>query len=102
GFQPSPPPPAPRNPHPATAISWGPRVCGGGPGWGGSQPPGGGVIRRELPIGLVSLVGLALFFWPFFGHDLPPDAPAWSVAVAMAAGLLLVEAGTRRLDSRLA
>jgi energy-coupling factor transport system substrate-specific component len=60
------------------------------------------VIRRELPVGLVSLVGLALFFWPFIGHGLPPDAPAWSVALAMAAGLLLVELGTRQLDSRLA
>ena len=57
-------------------------------------------MRRELPVGLVSLVGLVLFFWPFFGRGLPADTPAWTVALAAAAGLLLVEVGTRQLDSR--
>jgi energy-coupling factor transport system substrate-specific component len=57
-------------------------------------------MRRELPVGMVSLVGLVLFFWPFVGRGLPADAPAWSVALAAAAGLLLVEVGTRQLDSR--
>jgi energy-coupling factor transport system substrate-specific component len=57
-------------------------------------------MRRELPVGLVSLLGLALFVWPFFGRGLPADTPAWGVALAAAAGLLLVEVGTRQLDSR--
>jgi energy-coupling factor transport system substrate-specific component len=55
---------------------------------------------RDLPIGVVSLGGLVLFFWPFLGRGLPSDSPAWAVAVAAAAGLLLVELGTRQLDSR--
>ena len=58
------------------------------------------MTRRGLPIGLVSLLGLVLFFWPFIGRGLPPDTPAWTVALAGAAGLLLVEVGTRQLDSR--
>jgi energy-coupling factor transport system substrate-specific component len=57
-------------------------------------------LPRELPIGLVSLVGLVLFFWPFLGRGLPADTPAWTVALAAAAGLLLVEVGARQLDSR--
>jgi energy-coupling factor transport system substrate-specific component len=57
-------------------------------------------MRRELPIELVSLVGLLLFFWPFLGRGLPADTPAWTVALAAATGLLLVEVGTRQLDSR--
>ena len=58
------------------------------------------MTRRQLPIGLVSLLGLVLFFWPFIGRGLPADTPAWSVAVAATAGLLLVEIGARQLDSR--
>src|SRR5207249_8246983 len=58
------------------------------------------VMRRGLPIGLVSLLGLVLFFWPFIGRGLPAATPAWTVALAAAMGLLLVEMGTRQLDSR--
>ncbi|TAN31564.1 ECF transporter S component [bacterium] len=57
-------------------------------------------MRRELPVGLVSLVGLALFCWPFFGSGLPAGTPAWTLSLACVAGLFLVEAGTRQLDSR--
>lgn len=57
-------------------------------------------MSRALPIGLVSLAGAALFLWPFFGSNAPANAPAWALAIACVAGLLLVEAGTRQLDAR--
>lgn len=57
-------------------------------------------MRRALPVGLVSLTGLALFAWPFLGSGLTASTPAWALMVACVAGLLLVEIGTRQLDSR--
>jgi energy-coupling factor transport system substrate-specific component len=57
-------------------------------------------VRRALPIGVVSLVGVLLFVWPFLGSGLPANTPAWTLAVACVGGLFLVEAGTRQLDSR--
>src|SRR5450759_5211438 len=57
-------------------------------------------MRRALPVGLVSLAGLVLFCWPFFGTGLPANTPAWALTIGCVAGLLLVEAGTRELDSR--
>jgi energy-coupling factor transport system substrate-specific component len=57
-------------------------------------------MRNALPVGAVSLAGLALFCWPFVGSDLPANTPAWALMVACVGGLLLVEAGTRQLDSR--
>ena len=47
-----------------------------------------------------SLVGLALFLWPFTGGSLPAAAPAYAVALGSLAGLLLIELGARRLDAR--
>ena len=57
-------------------------------------------MKRGLPVGVVSLVGVLLFAWPFIGSDLPASTPAWTLTVACVAGLLLVEAGTRQLDAR--
>jgi energy-coupling factor transport system substrate-specific component len=57
-------------------------------------------MSRALPIGVVSLVGVLLFLWPFLGSGLPADTPAWTLALACVGGLFLVEAGTRQLDSR--
>lgn len=57
-------------------------------------------MKRTLPVGLVSLAGVALFAWPFAGGTLPSDAPAWALMAACVAGLVLVEAGTRQLNSR--
>jgi energy-coupling factor transport system substrate-specific component len=57
-------------------------------------------LRRATPIGLVSLGGLVLFCWPFFGSGLPANTPAWALTVGCVAGSFLVEAGTRELDSR--
>src|SRR5258706_6268494 len=57
-------------------------------------------MRRALPVGLVSLAGLVLFCWPFIGSGLPANTPAWALSIGCVAGLLLVEAGTRELDSR--
>ena len=55
---------------------------------------------RALPVGLVSLAGLVLFSWPFLGTELSAGTPAWALMLACVAGLFLVEAGTRQLDSR--
>jgi energy-coupling factor transport system substrate-specific component len=57
-------------------------------------------VSRALPVGVVSLVGVLLFLWPFLGSGLPANTPAWTLALACVAGLFLVEAGTRQLDSR--
>jgi energy-coupling factor transport system substrate-specific component len=57
-------------------------------------------MKNVLPVGAVSLAGLILFVWPFAGSGLPDNTPAWALMVACVAGLLLVEAGTRQLDSR--
>lgn len=57
-------------------------------------------MKRALPVGVVSLVGVLLFLWPFFGSGLPANTPAWTLTLACIAGLFLVEAGTRQLDSR--
>jgi energy-coupling factor transport system substrate-specific component len=57
-------------------------------------------MKRALRVGLVSLIGLALFAWPFLGSGLTASTPAWTLMLACVAGLLLVETGTRQLDSR--
>ena len=57
-------------------------------------------MKSTLPIGLVSFAGVALFAWPFAGGQLPPSTPAWTLMLAGVAALVLVEAGTRQLDSR--
>jgi len=57
-------------------------------------------MSRALPVGVVSLVGVFLFLWPFLGSGLPANTPAWTLTLACVAGLFLVEAGTRQLDSR--
>jgi energy-coupling factor transport system substrate-specific component len=50
-------------------------------------------------IAFVSVAGLLLFLWPFLGLGLPPATPALAVTLASVAGLGLMEAGARRLDS---
>ncbi len=57
-------------------------------------------MKRALPLGLVSLAGVVLFAWPFFGTWLSAGTPAWALMLTCVAALLLVEAGTRQLDSR--
>ncbi len=57
-------------------------------------------MSKALPVGIVSLAGLVLFFWPFIGSGLPANTPAWTLTVGCVAALFLVEAGTRQLDSR--
>lgn len=57
-------------------------------------------MRNALPVGAVSLAGIALFAWPFAGSGLPANTPAWALMVAAVSALMLVEAGTRQLDSR--
>ena len=55
---------------------------------------------KNLPVAIISLPGLALFLWPFFGADLSASTPAWSLMLATVAALFLIEAGTRQLDAR--
>ncbi|TMD97553.1 MAG: ECF transporter S component [Chloroflexi bacterium] len=57
-------------------------------------------MRKEIPVGVISLAGLALFAWPFAGSGLPDNTPAWALMIACLAALFAVEAGTRQLDSR--
>ena len=57
-------------------------------------------MKRNVPIALVSLAGIVLFAWPFFGTSLPASTPAWALTVACLAGLVIVETGTRQLDAR--
>lgn len=57
-------------------------------------------MSKALPVGVVSLVGVLLFLWPFLGSGLPANTPAWTLTLACVACLFLVEAGTRQLDSR--
>ncbi|MGH7611987.1 MAG: ECF transporter S component [Candidatus Dormibacteria bacterium] len=49
---------------------------------------------------LASAVGAALFLWPFSDLGLPSATAALAIGIGAVAGLLAVEAGTRRLDSR--
>ena len=57
-------------------------------------------MRNVLPVGIVSLGGLVLFAWPFAGSGLQAGTPAWALMLGAVAALILVEAGTRQLDSR--
>lgn len=57
-------------------------------------------MTRGWAIGIVSLIGVSLFAWPFIGSGLPASTPAWTLTLACIAALLLVEAGTRQLDAR--
>lgn len=57
-------------------------------------------LAGPLWLGGVSAAGAGLFLWPFWGADLPAAVPALAIAVGAALTLLMVETGTRRLDSR--
>ncbi len=57
----------------------------------------GGRVILLLP---VCAVGLALFLWPFLGAGLPSATPALAIGLGAIAGLLCLELGTRRMDSR--
>ncbi len=57
-------------------------------------------MRRAVPVGLVSLAGLLIFAWPFAGAGLPADTAAWALAAGAVAAVVVVEVGTRQLDSR--
>lgn len=52
-----------------------------------------------MTLAAVSLLGVGLFLWPFLGLDPPGELAALSLTVAGIAALVLVEHGTRRLDS---
>jgi energy-coupling factor transport system substrate-specific component len=50
-------------------------------------------------IALVSIAGLVVFLWPFFGFGLSPETPALAVTLAAVFSLAVMEVGARRLDS---
>jgi len=52
-----------------------------------------------MTLAVASVVGAALFFWPFFASDLPPDMPSLAVTIGAVGLLGLLEFATRRLDS---
>jgi energy-coupling factor transport system substrate-specific component len=53
-----------------------------------------------MRVAAASLAGAVLFLWPFIGLGLPSATPALALAIGTLLGLLLLEVGTRRLDSR--
>jgi len=48
----------------------------------------------------ISVVGLGLFLWPFFGQSLPASTPAFALVAAATLALGAVEVFGRRLDAR--
>ena len=54
-----------------------------------------------MTVAALSLLGLALFGWPFVSAAAVPDAPALAVGLGALGGLLLVELQARRLDARM-
>src|SRR5207302_10898169 len=59
---------------------------------------GRGVVVAEL--GSISLLGIAMFLWPFLTSGAPPESVVLAIALGLVAVLAVVEAGTRRLDAR--
>ncbi len=53
-----------------------------------------------MRLAFLSLLGLALFAWPFLGGGLPADTAAAAIAIAALGALLLLEVGFRHLDAR--
>lgn len=53
-----------------------------------------------MRLALASLIGLALFLWPFAGRGVPAAAPALALAGGTVVALALVEVGARRIDAR--
>lgn len=53
-----------------------------------------------VALALTSVVGVALFVWPFLGLGGPAAGPATAVAVGTVAALVGMELATRRLDAR--
>lgn len=47
-----------------------------------------------------SLVGVAVFAWPFLGGGVPGAAPAAAIGIGTVVGLCAVEVSARRLDAR--
>jgi energy-coupling factor transport system substrate-specific component len=53
-----------------------------------------------MKILLISVLGIGLFLWPFSGLGLPAATPALAIGLGAVLGLLAIEVGTRRMDSR--
>lgn len=48
----------------------------------------------------ISVLGAGLFLWPFSGLGFPAATPALAIGLGAVLGLLALEVGTRRMDSR--
>ncbi len=53
----------------------------------------------RLGLAGASVVGLALFLWPFLGLGMPDETPALALTLSAVTMLVVLEAGARRLDS---
>jgi energy-coupling factor transport system substrate-specific component len=58
-------------------------------------------VPAQTTLAILSVVGMALFSWPFVAAAATPDLPAIAIAIGALAGLLLTEVGARRLDARM-
>jgi energy-coupling factor transport system substrate-specific component len=57
-------------------------------------------IRSGVAVLIATLLGAALFTWPFYASGAPGGTAAAALALGTAGGLLVIELGSRRLDSR--
>src|SRR5450756_3208707 len=60
--------------------------------------PGTGVLSPALAV--VSLLGVALFVWPFTGLSLPTESSTMALTLAGLLALALVGIGSHQLDNR--
>ncbi len=58
-------------------------------------------LPARATLAVLSLVGLALFAWPFLAADGMSSLPALAIAIGALAVLVAIEAGSRRLDARM-
>jgi energy-coupling factor transport system substrate-specific component len=57
-------------------------------------------FRSTAGVLVATLLGAALFTWPFYASGAPGGAAAAAMGIGTAGALLLVELGSRRLDAR--
>lgn len=57
-------------------------------------------LRRGAVVGVATLVGIAIFAWPFFGLGNPGTAATTAVGLGTAGAIAAVEIAARRLDTR--
>lgn len=58
------------------------------------------LLRGGAVVGVATLVGIAIFVWPFFGLGNPGTAATTAVGLGTAGAIAAVEIAARRLDTR--